>query len=116
MNVSMHLTSTTIILCGGPINYSNLPVGTNQSNAMVPVNGRPVISWILDDLLEKQVGHVTIVLREQDHRLQIFLQRAYTERINITIATLHHDGTIIQSLAAGLQSSPTSGQVRVLLG
>jgi hypothetical protein len=29
---------------------------------------------------------------------------------------LHHDGTIIQSLAAGLQSSPTAGQVRVLLG
>ncbi|MBX3083448.1 MAG: phosphotransferase [Anaerolineae bacterium] len=112
----MNLTTSTIVLCGGPINYSNLPVSTYQSNAMVPVNGRPVISWILEDLLEKHIQQVTVVIREQDQRLRTFLQRTYSERIDITIAALTHDGTIIESLATGLASSPSSGNVRVLLG
>ena len=112
----MNSISDTIILCGGPINYSNLPIGTNQSNAMVPVNGKPVIGWILDDLQEKQIRQVTVVLREQDHRLQDFLRRAYAEQIDITIAALRQEGTIIQSLQAGLTQSAVAGQVRVVLG
>lgn len=107
---------TTLVLCGGPINYSNLPVGTNQSNAMVPVNGRPVIGWILDDLLAKGIRAVTVVLREQDHRLRNFLQAAYANRMSLTIAPLAHEGSILQSLQAGMQSSPTSGLVRIALG
>ena len=45
----------TIILCGGEINYSDLPISTNQTNAMIPVNGKPVIGWIIDDLIEKDL-------------------------------------------------------------
>ena len=66
---------SAIVLCGGPINYSNLPLGSSASNALVPVNGKPVIGWILDDLLTKGFLSVTVVLREQDHRLQQFLRR-----------------------------------------
>jgi len=107
---------TTIILCGGQISYSSLPIGTNQSNAMIPVNGRPVIGWILDDLLQKGINSVTVVLREQDHRLQSFLQRAYTGRMEITIAALRHEGTIIQSVQVGLARSASDGTIRVILG
>jgi len=113
------MKTTTIILCGGPINYSNLPIGTNQSNAMIPVNGKPVISWILDDLLAKQIDSgVVVVLREQDQRLRSFLQRAYGERMALALAPLSHDGTIIQSLQAGLASAASTGadRVRVILG
>ncbi|MEO8392403.1 MAG: hypothetical protein ABI700_05360 [Chloroflexota bacterium] len=111
------MNTATIILCGGPINYSNLPIGTNQSNAMIPVNGKPVISWILDDLLAKQIDSgVVIVLREQDQRLRGFLQRAYGERMALTLAPLHHDGTIIQSLQAGLAQTSGAERVRVILG
>src|SRR5688572_7461129 len=65
---------TTIILCGGQINFTNLPVGSNLSNAMIPVNGKPVIGWILDDLLSKGFDAVVIVLRESNHRLAEFIQ------------------------------------------
>lgn len=61
---------TNIILCGGPINYSNLPIGTTQSNGMVTVNGKPVIGLILDDLLAKGIRRATVVVRLQD-----FLER-----------------------------------------
>ena len=43
-----------LILCGGDINYSHLPIITTKSNAMIPVNGKPVIGWIIDEL--KRVG------------------------------------------------------------
>lgn len=112
----MNKEATTIILCGGPINYTNLPIGTNVSNAMVPVNGKPVIGWILDDLLAKGIRQVTVVLRDQDTRLQAFLQRAYPGRLELRLARLHQEGTIIQSLRAGLDVAPTDGLVRIVLG
>lgn len=112
----MKQDATNIILCGGPINYTNLPVGTNLSNAMIPVNGKPVIGWILDDLLRKGITQATVVLREQDRRLQSFLQQAYSGRMELACAPLSGDGTILQSLNAGLRRSPTAGLVRIILG
>ncbi|NDJ60756.1 MAG: phosphotransferase [Chloroflexi bacterium] len=116
-------SAVNIILCGGPINFTNLPIGTNQSNAMIPINGKPVIGWILNDLLEKGIRRATVVVREQDHRLQDFLLRAYARRLNITLARLSHEGTIVQSLQAGLREAnrklaapSTSGLVRIILG
>ena len=110
------MTATNIILCGGPINYSNLPIGTNQSNSMIPINGKPVISWILDDLLDKGIQTATVVLREQDQRLKNFLLRAYIGRMDVQICALSVEGTIVQSLQAGLRHSPTTGLVRIILG
>jgi dTDP-glucose pyrophosphorylase len=110
------MSEITIILCGGSINYFQLPVGTNLSNAMIPVNGKPVICWILDDLLEKGINEVIIVLRELDSRLQAFLQVTYVTRMSITMVPLVESETIIQSLQAGLVVSPASGRVRVILG
>jgi dTDP-glucose pyrophosphorylase len=108
--------ATTLVLCGGPINYSSLPIGTNASNAMVPVNGKPVIAWILDDLMAKGIRDVTIVVREQDHRLQSLVQRVFSSRMALKLALLKQEGTIVQSLEAGLRHSPASGLVRIILG
>lgn len=108
--------NTTIVLCGGPINYTNLPIGTNLSNAMIPLNGKPVVGWILDDLLAKEIRQVRVVLREQDRRLQAFLQRAYMDRMAVQIVPLRQEGTIVQSLQAGLRASPVEGLVRIVLG
>lgn len=63
------LSRATIILCAGKIDPSNLPIGTNVSNATIPVNGKPVIAWILDDLMRKQVYDVIIVAREEDKKI-----------------------------------------------
>lgn len=107
---------TTIILCGGPINYTSLPIGTNQSNAMVPVNGKPVIGWILDDLIAKGIRQATVVLREEDYPLRDFLDRIYARRMEIILAPTQASGSIVASLQTGLQSAPVGGLVRVVLG
>lgn len=112
----MSKSESTIILCGGALNHSNLPIGTNQSNAMVPINGKPVIGWILDELLFKGIKRATVVLREQNTRLQAFINRAYANRMDVRLALLPDEGTIIQSIHAGLADTSTGGVVRVILG
>lgn len=115
--IDIKMNTTNIILCGGPLNYSNLPIGISQSNAMIPVNGKPVIGWILDDLLKKQIDDVIIVLREQDWRLRDFLSWAYMGRMQLILAPLTTEGTILQSLLVGLQQSTSfEGLVRIILG
>ncbi len=107
---------TTIILCGGDINTSNLPIATSGSNAMIPVNGKPVIGWILEDLLEKQVTNVVLVTQAKNAQLLNFVQWAFQERLTVTFALLETKGNIIHSLQAGLEKLQGACPVTVLLG
>lgn len=107
---------STIILSAGPINYAELPVGTNSSNAMIPVSGKPVIGWILDDLLSKGFASTTVVIREEDRRLRAFLERCYSRRIDVHVAAVDGSGSILHSLQAGLASAAPSSSVQVILG
>lgn len=107
---------TTIILAAGPINYSNLPIGTVQSNAMIPINGKPVIGWILDDLIGKEIRNVTLVLREEDHHFQEFVRWAYKDRIDLVLVPIKVQGSIVHSLLAGLEQSVSEGPLRIILG
>lgn len=83
---------------------------------MIPINGKPVIGWILDELLFKGIRQATVVLREEDARLQAFLRRAYAGRMDVSIAALRDEGTILQSILAGLNRTPDAGLVRIILG
>lgn len=112
----MSRKETTIVLCAGRISHRDLPIGTNLSNAMVPVNGKPVIGWILDDLMAKGLNHVVVVLREEDERLRSFLGWAYTSRLDLAVAPVRHSRTIVQSLSVGLDASGVDGLVRIVLG
>jgi len=112
----------TVVLCAGPINYTHLPIGTNVSNAMIPINGRPVIGWILDDLLRKDIDRVAVVVRADDDRCRQFVRRAYGGRMDLRVASLD-GGTILHSLQAGLAEAADGdgdggrdGSVRVVLG
>lgn len=110
---------SAIVLCAGPINDTHLPVGTNVTNAMVPINGRPVVGWILDDLLGKGIDQVAVVIRDDDDRCRKFLQRAFEGRMDLRIA-LMSGGTIVDSVAAGLDvlgpEVTSVGPVRIILG
>lgn len=106
----------TILLCAGKINYVNLPVSTNTSNSMIPVNGKPVISWILEDLLRKEIKAVTIVLRAEDSHLKEFLNRSFQTRIQLTLVEMTSSNSILESLNAGLEKLLPVGLVRIILG
>jgi len=106
----------TIVLCGGPLNPTNVPIGRHGSNAMVPINGKPVIGWIFDDLVAKGLGSAVVVLRRANERVADFLVRAFDGRIDVATVFLDRDGSILDSLAAGLRGRTEDGPVRVILG
>ncbi len=106
--------SNTIILCAGPINTISLPVGTNLSNAMIPVLGKPVVGWILDDLMAKGIFDATVVLRQEDKQLASFLERAYMKRMNLYLAPLTESSSIVESLRIGVNRRPVNGTLRVI--
>jgi dTDP-glucose pyrophosphorylase len=106
----------TIILCGGKIDYTHLPVSTNTSNAMIPVNGKPVISWILDDLISKGILDAIVVHRAADIHLREFLNRAYKIRMQLTLVELRESKSILHSIEAGLALVSGDEGVRIVLG
>lgn len=105
-----------VILAAGAIDFRHLPIGTNLSNAMIPVNGRPVIGWILEDLILKDVRSVTVVVRKEDRGLIDFLRWAYATRLTLAVAEVEAGGSILDSMAAGLAVSATTGPLRLILG
>lgn len=105
-----------LILCGGDINFSDLPIVTNRSNAMIPVNGRPVIGWILEDLLKKGFFEVVLVLRFDNTRLFNYVTWAFGQRIQIHCAFVQPGGTILHSLLSGLEMVKPEYGVHIVLG
>ncbi len=108
--------SNTIILSAGKIDYTRLPIGSHQSNATIPINGKPVISWILDDLIRKEIENVTVVIRAENHKLREVLENHYHKRMNITIAEVANPQSIIDSLEAGLAQVDEQKGTRIILG
>ncbi|MDW8465867.1 MAG: sugar phosphate nucleotidyltransferase [Chloroherpetonaceae bacterium] len=108
--------TATIILCGGKVDPSNLPIGTNVSNATIPVNGKPVIAWILDDLLKKGFNDAIVVVRIEDKKLRNFLSRVYSQKMKITTALVDDPRSILDSLSAGLSYVETGSAAQIILG
>jgi len=109
-------SETTIILCAGTINYINLPISTNVSNSMIPINGKPVIGLILDDLLHKKINNITIILRNDDKIFENFLTRSYSKKMNLKLVPVKDGGSIITSLEAGFKTANDNDAVRIILG
>ncbi|MBX2894289.1 MAG: hypothetical protein KF763_02520 [Cyclobacteriaceae bacterium] len=105
-----------LILCGGDINFSDLPIVTNRSNAMIPVNSRPVIGWILEDLLKKGFVEVVLVLRFDNTRLFNYVTWAFGQRIQVHCAFVQPGGTILHSLLSGLEVVKPEYGVHIVLG
>ncbi len=111
------MTISTIILCAGKVDISNLPIGTNISNATIPVNGKPVIAWILDDLMQKGFReNIYVVVRSEDKKLQMLLLRVYAKKAGVKCIPLVEPSSILVSLWAGLSSLSDGGAVQIILG
>ncbi len=105
-----------IILCGGDINYSHLPMGAHRSNAMIPINGKPVIGWIFEDLQKKGFRETIVVLQFENHKLANYLKWTFSNLIDLHFAYVQPGGTILHSLLAGLSWVLPGKSVYVVLG
>jgi len=109
--------NTTLIPCAG--NFSDLNSGfvNYSSNAMLPLNGKPVISWIIDNLKEKKIKDIVIVSKDDDKELNQFLKWAYND-VKLVHVTNNESKSILDSLYAGIKSISIHADhvINVLLG
>lgn len=110
------MSYNTIILSAGKTNYADLPIGMSVSNALIPVNGKPVVGWILNDLIAKNIQEATVVVHAQDKKVIDFLRRVYSEKMTLNIVPLEKSESILNSLTAGINAVPSADKVRVILG
>src|SRR5690606_4794814 len=82
---------------------------------MIPVNGKPVIGWILEDLVQKGISNVTLVLRSDDLLLGHFVRNLFLDRLTLNLVEVDSPGSILESLDRGL-SSIDNGEIGILLG
>jgi dTDP-glucose pyrophosphorylase len=107
----------TIILSAGKIDYKHLPFGMHQSNATIPVNGKPVISWILDDLISKGFNEVVVALNKENYKLIQMLEKNYCHRIKLDLAKIDNPSSILVSLNEALSLfRDNANGVQVILG
>ena len=106
----------TIILCAGSGNPLSLPHQAPVSVSMTPVNGKSVIAWILDQLIEQSIRDIILVLREDDLQLSEFVSFCYAEKLNLKLAPLSKSISILDSCLAGLQKSDLSRPTQIILG
>lgn len=83
---------------------------------MIPVNGRPVIGWILEDLLKKGFDEAIVVLRFDNTRLFNYVSWAFSQRIHIHFAFVQPGGSILHSLLSGLEMADENRGVYIVLG
>lgn len=111
------IRNTTLIPCAGNFIDMNSGFVNYSSNAMLPLNGKPVISWIIDNLKEKKVTDIVIISKENDKELNDFLKWAY-DGIRLVHVTDDESRSILDSLYAGIKSISIQDQhiINVLLG
>jgi dTDP-glucose pyrophosphorylase len=111
------IRNSIIIPCAGDFQNSNSGFVNYSSNAMLPLNGKPVISWIIDSLLDKNIHEIVIVCRKEDVELNNFLKWAYSN-IKIVHVEKETSKTILESIYSGLRSIEISSNhtIGILLG
>lgn len=76
---------TTAIIPAAGKHTNILMADTNLPDAMVPINGKPVIGHIINDLFERKIKDIVIVLNETDNYTEKYIKKIFKRQGNIKI-------------------------------
>ncbi len=76
-------TYAIIPAAGKPTN--KILAHTNLPDTMLPINGKPVIGYILEDIKERGITEVVIVLNEADDHTEKYVVQKFGTKLSITI-------------------------------
>src|ERR1700676_2709292 len=82
---------TAIVLAAGAAPAAMGAIFGSTSSAMVPINGRPTIHWLLQYLRKNGITQVVVGLRPTEPRLPRFLQLAFGRIHKITCVPIEKD-------------------------
>ena len=105
-----------IILFGGETKNENMPVGFYSSLALLPLRGKPLIWWQLNNLKEQGLDNFIVVVCKENNKLIKYIKNILFETFNITIVTISKNKNILSSLKYGLKKANLNIPTRVILG
>jgi dTDP-glucose pyrophosphorylase len=83
--------NVAIVLAAGNPSAALGAIFGHTSSAMVPVNGRPIIHWLLNYLRKEGILRVVLGLRHTETRLPRFVQQAFGRIQEITCVPVSED-------------------------
>lgn len=112
---------TIIPAAGKPTNL--LSSDSHLPDTMLPINGKPVIGYILEDLLERNVEQsidikqAIIILSEDDEHTEEYITRKYGAKLKLTIVrNKNPEKGIGHSILVAVASIPPNNSVLIHLG
>ncbi|HWC58937.1 MAG TPA: NTP transferase domain-containing protein [Verrucomicrobiae bacterium] len=88
---SLARAKTAVILAAGAAPAALGSIFGRTSSAMIPVNGRPTIHWLLHYLHQLGVNRIVLGLRHTETRLPRFVQQAFGAIQHITLVPVEKD-------------------------
>jgi dTDP-glucose pyrophosphorylase len=83
--------------------YSILP------DCMIPINSKPVIGHILDNLIQRDIRDIIIILRDTDKFTEKYLLSNYSKKVSLEIIYVDWSWGMVGSLAQGFWKSKALG-------
>jgi aminoglycoside phosphotransferase len=105
-----------IILFGGETKNENMPVGFYSSLAMLPLRGKPVIWWQLDNLAKYGMKKFIITVCNNNHKLIEYIKNILSHNFDIELVLINSKKNILSSLKYALAHADFSLPTRVICG
>lgn len=111
-----HLPRTAVVLAAGSPPASLGAIFGRTSSAMVPVNGRPTIHWLLHYLRDIGVESVVLGLRASETRLPRFVRQAFGQLLDLRCVPVERDLGPGYTLLECLRQLPGNAPCLIVLG
>lgn len=105
-----------ILLFGGETKNENMPVGFYSSLALLPLRGKPVIWWQLNNLKKYGMDKFIIAVCSNNSKLIDYIKNILMENFEIELVLVSSKKNILSSLKYSLQKADLDLPTRVILG
>lgn len=105
-----------VIPAAGKTSSKLLPISSDISNSMIPINGQPIIKWIIDELLEQGLENVKIAVSNKDKQLSIYVADIYRKRANIELLQIENTTGLADTLYQVIKTIKSDNPLLIVLG
>lgn len=105
-----------ILLFGGETKNENMPVGFYSSLAMLPLRGKPIIWWQLNNLKSYGMENFIIAVCSNNTKLIEYIKNVLMTTFDIKLVLVNSKKNILSSLKYSLKQADLSLPTRVILG
>lgn len=107
------MISVVIPAAGKPTN--TILTNSSLSDTMIPINGKPIIAHIIDDLLRRSITSIVILVRSEDQMTARYIEHRYGQKAHIDIVTVKKNRGLGYSLLQARGHVPKTNHLLIYL-